>query len=601
MRSRLALLLWLALVVFAHRAQGADRPFLDLDFEAPECGGGWYMGTRGYEVTVDAATAKSGRQSLRMRYAGKEPWTDRQFGVATQQFPAAEAAGKKIRFSGFIRTERVNATDGYAGLWWRVDGENGAQLAFDNMAKRGPHGTTPWTRYEIDLDVPATAKQIVFGALLVGDGTAWFDDLRIETGGVPWAEGPAPSAAPPTAAAVAWLKGHAIPFDTAEAGHGFADLQPLRKLIGDAHVVALGEGTHGTREFFQMKHRLTELLAGEMGFTLFAIEANMPEAYKVNDYVLTGQGDPKELLKGMYFWTWNTQEVLDMILWMRTFNQSQEAKSGKARIQFLGFDMQTPDVAAQNVRGFLAKAEPDAAGGAAEADAAYALVTALTDRMHPSTAADPQAAAESAAAAARKVLQHLEARRDAYVAHLPKTEVDWEIQNARVVVQAAELLSKGHGLRDRSMADNVAWILGQAPPGSKIVLWAHNAHVHKTEGAMGQFLADRLGKDMVVLGFGFSEGIYNAVGDNGLGPQEALPPVAGSVESYLRAAGLPRLILDLRGVPADAPAAPWLDQPRPFREIGAMAARCAFSPVVISREFDGLIYFDQTHPSALLH
>ena len=55
----------------------------------------------------------------------------------------------------------------------------------------------------------------------------------------------------------------------------------------------------------------------EMGFTIFSIEANMPEAYAVNNYVLNGVGDPKQLLQGMYFWTWNTQEVLDMILWMR--------------------------------------------------------------------------------------------------------------------------------------------------------------------------------------------------------------------------------------------------------------------------------------------
>ena len=55
-----------------------------------------------------------------------------------------------------------------------------------------------------------------------------------------------------------------------------------------------------------MKHRLTEFLATEMGFTLFAIEANMPEAYRINEYVLTGEGDPKELLRGLYFWMWDT-------------------------------------------------------------------------------------------------------------------------------------------------------------------------------------------------------------------------------------------------------------------------------------------------------
>ena len=90
-----------------------------------------------------------------------------------------------------------------------------------------------------------------------------------------------------------------------------------------------------------------------MGFSIFSIEANMPEAYRLNDYVLNGTGDPAQLLRGMYFWTWDTEEVLAMIRWMREFNQS-----GKGRVQFTGFDMQTPTVAASIVRDFAARYEP---------------------------------------------------------------------------------------------------------------------------------------------------------------------------------------------------------------------------------------------------
>jgi erythromycin esterase-like protein len=151
-----------------------------------------------------------------------------------------------------------------------------------------------------------------------------------------------------------WLRASAIRLSTVEAGHGFTDMQPLKKVIGDARIVSLGEATHGSREFFQLKHRMLEFLASEMGFTIFSIEANMPEAYRLNDYVLKGIGDPAELIKGMYFWTWSTEEVLDMVLWMRKFNES-----GKGRIQFTGFDMQTPDVAAGIVSDFIAGSDPD--------------------------------------------------------------------------------------------------------------------------------------------------------------------------------------------------------------------------------------------------
>src|SRR5690349_24508296 len=93
-------------------------------------------------------------------------------------------------------------------------------------------------------------------------------------------------------ATVAWIKEHAVPLKTAQAGAGFEDLQPLKKIIGDARIVSLGESTHGSRQIFQMKHRLVEFLASEMGFTIFSIEANMPESYRLNGYVLGGEGDP---------------------------------------------------------------------------------------------------------------------------------------------------------------------------------------------------------------------------------------------------------------------------------------------------------------------
>ncbi len=158
----------------------------------------------------------------------------------------------------------------------------------------------------------------------------------------------APTSVNDEQAAIEWMRQHAIPIQTVEAGHGFADLQPLKSVVGGARIVELGEATHGTREFFQLKHRMIEFLASEKGFTIFSIEANMPEAYRLNDFVLNGTGDPKQLLKGMYFWTWNTEEVLDMILWMREFN-----KSGKGRIEFTGFDMQTPNVSMEIVRKFM--------------------------------------------------------------------------------------------------------------------------------------------------------------------------------------------------------------------------------------------------------
>jgi erythromycin esterase len=126
-------------------------------------------------------------------------------------------------------------------------------------------------------------------------------------------------------------------------------------MIGNATVVGLGEGTHGTREFSRMKHRIFEFLVERMGFTVFAFEANLPEAFAVNDYILTGKGDPKAALKGLYFWTSNTTEVLDLIEWMRQWNA--EPRHAK-KLKFYGVDMQFTPVAARNVIAALPAGDP---------------------------------------------------------------------------------------------------------------------------------------------------------------------------------------------------------------------------------------------------
>jgi len=152
-----------------------------------------------------------------------------------------------------------------------------------------------------------------------------------------------------------WVRSHAIPLKTVEAGSGFEDMRPLKKIIGGARVVALGEATHGTREFFWLKHRMLEFLVTEMGFTVFGIEASMPEGFDVNEYVLTGDGDPEKALAGLNLWVWDTEEVLEMIRWMRKYN---EDVNHLRKVKFYGFDMQYPARAAKRAVEYLDNVDP---------------------------------------------------------------------------------------------------------------------------------------------------------------------------------------------------------------------------------------------------
>jgi len=98
-----------------------------------------------------------------------------------------------------------------------------------------------------------------------------------------------------------WLLDNVHPFTTDDPTADLDDLTALSELVGDAQVVALGEATHGTAEFFRMKHRIFRYLVEVEGFRVFMIEANMPESLAVNEYILTGEGDAKSRLGGLRF------------------------------------------------------------------------------------------------------------------------------------------------------------------------------------------------------------------------------------------------------------------------------------------------------------
>ncbi len=103
-------------------------------------------------------------------------------GTFTQWFRADQYRGKRLRLTGYIKTQGVEANRG-AGLWMRIDGKEQTSLAFDNMNGRRPDGTTDWKSYDVVLDIPDNAEEIYFGCLLAGPGQAWVDDLKFEVVG----------------------------------------------------------------------------------------------------------------------------------------------------------------------------------------------------------------------------------------------------------------------------------------------------------------------------------------------------------------------------------------------------------------------------------
>lgn len=133
---------------------------------------------------------------------------------------------------------------------------------------------------------------------------------------------------------VEWLKDHAIEIQTVEPQEDQQDLGLLKNVIGTSQVVGLGEATHGNKEFSQMKHRLIKFLVTEMGFDTVAFECPEQQAKKIDDYIKTGDGSEDQILEGLGYEVWKTQEVLDLINWLRDFNST----SGR-QVSFYGCDV----------------------------------------------------------------------------------------------------------------------------------------------------------------------------------------------------------------------------------------------------------------------
>ena len=421
-------------------------------------------------------------------------------------------------------------------------------------------------------------------------------DQVVDLVATPIAEGPAPEPV------VAWLKKTAIPLQGVEANHGFTDMEPLRRVVGNAHLVCLGEATHGTREFFQLKHRMLEFLATQMGFTVFGIEATFPESFDVNRYVLTGEGDPAKALSNLHFWTWNTEEVLGMIRWMREYNQDP---SNVKKLKFYGFDMQFPRNAAKVALEYLRRVDP-------------VLVDSMATDLQPfqydaeRLKSIPEEGWDAPQAALRRLVATFDKNKDEYCKQSSREE--WEIarQHARVLQQYGESMALeaagSPDLRDQYMAENIQWILRHEGPDTRMVAWAHNGHVSTGEDQrgglrpMGSYLRQALGSDMVVFGFAFNEGSFRAVDAQnertGLHPFTVGPAPEGSLDQTLARMGMPIAAVDLRAVPTKGVVADWFTHTHKMREIGATydptSERRYLSNVLITQDFDALLFVEKT-------
>ncbi|MBN1221992.1 MAG: erythromycin esterase family protein, partial [Candidatus Aminicenantes bacterium] len=411
-----------------------------------------------------------------------------------------------------------------------------------------------------------------------------------------------------------WIEKNAIPLESIAAGHGFKDLEPFGDILKDVRVVGLGEATHGSREFFQFKHRMLEFLVEKLGFRIFAIEASYAGCNNINAYVLHGKGDPAEALASQKFWTWDTQEVRDMIAWMRQYNTKLPDEK---KVQFLGYDLQHLEQGMDFVESYISQHIPE------YSETVSSAMKPL--RIDPFSISElPKASPEEKA----RILSELHEMMGILAFHeVPliressAEEYALALQNARVITQYYTAYSKAMmgsdpaesaaALRDFYMAENIEYIMNSERPDARIVVWAHNGHISNSVWgmnfpAMGSHLKKILGEAYYALGFAFNRGSFQArlmdpeSDQNGALIEFTVGPAPeGSVEWFLAKSGIDNFIIDLRRAPENGPIHHWLTSVHPLRFIGA-----AFSekfgdkqfmvPTVLMDHFDGVAFFGRT-------
>lgn len=398
------------------------------------------------------------------------------------------------------------------------------------------------------------------------------------------------------------------------------DYDPLMKLAGSARVVLLGEASHGTHEFYRQRAEITKRLIEEKGFTAIAVEADWPDAYRVNRYVRgeSADADAVEALSGFErfpAWMWRNADVLDFVGWLRAYNDSLPPNAVKAG--FYGLDLYSLHASIHAVLNYLGKVDPE---GARRAQQRYSCFENFGE--------DPQSYGYAAGLGlshtceTEVVSQLIELQRSAatYARRDGRIAADdffYAEQNARVVRNAEEYyrsMFRGRvsswNLRDHHMTETLDGLMAHLPAQGepvKMVVWAHNSHLGDAratemgaagEWNVGQLVRERYGRDAVLIGFSTYSGTVTAASNWG-DPAECKrvrPALSTSYEALFHETALPRFLLDLRD---RSPLAEGLRAPLLERAIGVIyrpeteRASHYFS-ARLSSQFDAVLHFDET-------
>ncbi|MDA2449908.1 erythromycin esterase family protein [Bacillus cereus] len=398
------------------------------------------------------------------------------------------------------------------------------------------------------------------------------------------------------------IQSQAYPLKTIEPSKKFEDLKPLKKMIGSAQYVGLGENTHGSSEIFTMKFRLVKYLVTEMGFTNFTMEEDWGNGLKLNEYIQTGKGNPREFLNLLY----PTDEIIAMIEWMKDYNADP---STKKKIQFIGLDLKELDQGCFNkVIDYVRLHRPDLL---AEVEENYKELPSFTGSLQEYMKLAPEIK-EKFKGNAERVSQLLKDENEQANTKIVSPEYIWAKATASAIEKfTTMLIPNDHPsllkLHEQYMADHAMW--AQETFGGKTMVWGHNIHIAKGiiddesyPYAAGQFLKERLDNNYVTIGSTTTGGNFTLYSEydpstGGKITSCAIPQNVNSFNYTLGKVPYNMFLLDNRHL--KGPAEKWVKAKRPLLSIGAQLFpnESAYFDKSLLEQFDIIFHIRKTSPS----
>jgi erythromycin esterase-like protein/predicted phosphoribosyltransferase len=398
------------------------------------------------------------------------------------------------------------------------------------------------------------------------------------------------------------------------------DYDPLMERIDEARFALLGEASHGTHEFYYERAEITKRLIAEKNFSAVAVEADWPDAYRLNRYA-RGASDDADAVEALAdfrrfpTWMWRNMVVVEFIEWLRAYNEA--LPPGAEKVGFYGLDLYSLHASMKAVLQYLEKVDPEAARRARGRYSCFDHVGEDTQAYGLMTRLNLSRSCEEEVIGQLIELQRRAAdtmRRDGGLVYDDMFHAE---QNARLVKNAEAYYRSvfleevsSWNLRDRHMAetlDALVEYLGRKVGRAKVAVWEHNSHLgdaratemgQRGELNVGQLTREKYGGEAVLIGFTTHHGTVTAASDWGKSAERkrVRPALAGSYEALFHAVRRDRflLILNDSDLMVQQLAAPRLERaigviyrPETERQSHYFGAR-------LVEQFDAVLHFDKT-------